>query len=180
MTNDPETKGSGENNCPRFSFVRMLLFGFLVLIGNAPFWFFPEPTIPFQRFMVKIVGGLIQASGLQVVYSDLYITLKSGEWVMTAECTALSAMIVFVAFVLAYPSALKSKGIAIVAGIPFLILANTLRLFSLAWATEMFPKYAEFVHDYVWQVAFLIVIAVMWLLWIEMVVRHENKAAVSG
>jgi hypothetical protein len=53
-----------------------------------------------------------------------------------------------------------------------------LRLFSLAWATEMFPKYAEFVHDYVWQVAFLIVIAVMWLLWIEMVVRHENKAAV--
>lgn len=178
MTNDPEIKGSGERNCPRFPFVRMLLFGFLVLIGNAPFWFFSEPTIPFQRFMVTIVGGLIQASGLQVAYNDLYITLKSGEWVMTAECTALSAMIVFVAFVLAYPSALKSKGIAIVAGIPFLILANTLRLFSLAWATEMFPKYAEFVHDYVWQVAFLIVIAVMWLLWIEMVVRHENKAAV--
>lgn len=99
---------------------------------------------------------------------------------MTPECTALSAMIVFVAFVLAYPSLVKSKGIAILAGIPFLILANTLRLFSLAWATELFPKYAELVHDYVWQVAFLILIAVMWLLWIEIVVRHENKTAVSG
>jgi exosortase/archaeosortase family protein len=179
MSNEPETKRSGEINCPRFSFVRMLLFGFLVLIGNAPFWFFTEPTVPFQKFMVTMVGGLLQASGLQVVYSDLYITLKTGEWVMTAECTALSAMIVFAAFVLTYPSALKSKGIAIMAGIPFLIFANTLRLFSLAWATEFFPKYAEFVHDYVWQVAFLILIAVMWVFWIEMVVRHENKTAIS-
>lgn len=98
MANNPETKGSGERNPPRFPFVRMLLFGFLVLIGNSPFWFFPEPTIPFQKFMVTIMGGLLQASGLQVGHNDLYITLKNGEWVMTAECTVLSAMIGFVAF----------------------------------------------------------------------------------
>ncbi len=156
------------------------MFVLLVLIGNnAPFWFFPEPTIPFQKFMVKILGGLIEASGLQVVHKGIHISLKNGAWIMTAECTALSAMVVFIAFVLVYPSALKAKGIAILAGIPFLILANTLRLFSLAWLTELFPKYAEFVHDYVWQVAFLILIAVIWLLWIELVVRHESKAAIS-
>lgn len=181
MIKKPDIKGSGENSRPRFSFCSFVLFVLLVLIGNnAPFWFFPEPTIPFQKFMVKIVGGLIEASGLQVVHNGIHITLKNGGWIMTAECTAMSAMIVFVAFVLVYPSALKAKGIAILAGIPFLILANTLRLFSLAWITELFPKYAEFVHDYVWQVAFLILIAVMWLLWIEMVVKHERKAAVSG
>jgi hypothetical protein len=84
MTNDPEIKGSGERNCPRFPFVRMLLFGFLVLTGNAPFWFSPDCLLPLQRFMVTTVGGLIQASGLQIVYNDLYITMKAGEWVMTA------------------------------------------------------------------------------------------------
>lgn len=180
MTKETETKGSGDSTGRRLPFWRFIVFTVLVLIGNnAPFWLFPEPTIPFQKFMVKIVGGLIEASGLQVVYNGIHITLKNGGWIMTAECTAMSAMIVFVAFVLVYPAALKSKGIAILAGIPFLILANTLRLFSLAWITDLFPKYAEFVHDYIWQVAFLILIAVMWLIWIEMVVRHERKAAVS-
>jgi len=180
MTKKPDKKRSREESRPRFSFVRFIIFALLVLLGNAPFWFFPEPTIPFQKFMVTIVGGLIEASGLQAIQNGIHISLKSGEWIMTAECTALSALNVFVAFVLVYPSTLKAKGIAILAGIPFLILANTLRLFSLAWITELFPKYAELAHDYVWQVAFLILIAVMWLLWIEMVVRHESKAAVSG
>ncbi len=99
---------------------------------------------------------------------------------MTPECTALSAMIVFVAFVIVYPSSIKSKGIAVLAGTPFIIIANTLRLFILAWATELFTKYAHFAHDYVWQVAFLIPIAVMWLGWIGMVVKRESKAAVSA
>ena len=65
---------------------------------------------------------------------------------------------------------------------PFIIIANTLRLFTLAWATELFAKYAHLAHDYVWQVAFLILIAVMWLVWIELVVKRddESKAAVSA
>lgn len=130
--------------------------------------------------MVKVVGGLINASGLQVIHDGVDITLKNAQWTMTPECTALSAMIVFAAFVLAYPSSLKSKGIAVLVGIPFVIIANSLRLFSLAWATELFAKYAHFAHDYVWQVAFLILIAVMWLVWIEMVVNRENKVTVSS
>ena len=170
---------SGGNNSPRFSVLSFVLFAVLVLVGNTPLWFFPDIIIPFQKFMVKIVGGLITASGQEVVQDGVHIILKNDQWIMTPECTALSAMIVFVAFVLVYPSSIKSKGIAVLTGIPFLIIANTLRLFSLAWATELFAKYAHLTHDYVWQVAFLILIAVMWLVWIEMVVKRENKAAVS-
>lgn len=179
MAKNTVTKTS-EDKRPRFSILRLVLFAGLVLLGNAPLWFFPNTIIPFQKFMVKVVGGLISASGLQAVQDGVYITLKNDQWIMSPECTALSAMIVFVAFVLVYPSSWKSKGIAVLAGIPFLIIANSLRLFSLAWATELFTKYAHFAHDYVWQVAFLILIAVMWLLWIEMVVNRESKAAVSA
>ena len=179
MTKKIVTSRSGGVNRPRFSILIFVLFAVLVLIGNAPLWFFPNTIIPFQKFMVKIVGGLINASGLQAVQNGVYIILKNGLWVMTPECTALSAMIVFVAFVIVYPSSIKSKGIAVLAGIPFIIIANTLRLFTLAWATELFTKYAHLAHDYVWQVAFLILIAVMWLVWIEMVVKRESKTAVS-
>ena len=180
MTKKIVTSRSGGVNRPRFSILIFVLFAVLVLIGNAPLWFFPNTIIPFQKFMVKIVGGLINASGLQAVQNGVYIILKNGLWVMTPECTALSAMIVFVAFVMVYPSSVKSKGIAVLAGIPFLIIANTLRLFSLAWATELFAMYAHLAHDYLWQVAFLILIAMMWLIWIEMVVKRESKAAVSS
>ncbi|MCK5196310.1 MAG: archaeosortase/exosortase family protein, partial [Desulfobulbaceae bacterium] len=175
MIKKTATSKNGGINRPRFSILNFVLFTILVLIGNAPLWFFPDTIIPFQKFMVKIVGGLINASGLEVVQNGVYIAMKNGQWVMTPECTALSAMIVFIAFVVVYPSSIKSKGIAVLAGIPFLIIANTLRLFTLAWATELFAKYAHIAHDYVWQVAFLILIAVMWLVWIEMVVKHESK-----
>ena len=174
------TKRNGGTNRPRFSILSFVLFAVLVLIGNTPLWFFPDVIIPFQKFMVTVVGGLINASGLEVVQNGVHIILKNDQWIMTPECTALSAMIVFVAFVIVYPSSIKSKGIAVLAGIPFLIIANTLRLFTLAWATELFAKYAHLAHDYVWQVAFLILIAVMWLIWIEMVVKRESKAAVSA
>lgn len=178
MAKKTPTKKS-EDKRPRFSILRLVLFAGLVLLGNVPLWFFPAAIIPFQKFMVNVVGGLINASGLQAIQDGVYITLKNDQWIMSPECTALSAMIVFIAFVIVYPASLKAKGIAVLAGIPFLIIANTLRLFSLAWATEVFSAYAHFVHDYVWQVAFLILVAVMWLVWIEIVVRHENKAAVS-
>ena len=180
MTKKTGTSKGGGSNSPRFSILSFVLFAVLVLVGNTPLWFFPDTIIPFQKFMVKIVGGLINASGLEVVQNGVYIILEKGQWIMTPECTALSAMIVFVAFVLVYPSSIKSKGIAVLVGIPFLIIANTLRLFSLAWATELFAKYTHLAHDYVWQVAFLILIAVMWLVWIEMVVKRESQATIPA
>ena len=129
--------------------------------------------------MVKVVGWLISISGLQITQNGIYIILKNNQWIMTPECTAISAIIVFSSFIFAYRSSLRSKTLAIVIGIPFIIVANILRLFTLAWATELFPKYANLAHDYVWQVAFLILIVIMWLVWIEMVVNRENKTTVS-
>ena len=179
MSDSSSTTQSEDGNHPRFSIFRFALFALLVLAGNAPLWFFPKTVLPFQEFMVKVVGGLIEATGLQAIQNGVYITLKNDQWIMTPECTAVSAMIVFTAFVLVYPSSWKSKTIAVLSGIPFLIVANSLRLLSLAWATELFSEYAHLAHDYVWQVAFLILIAAMWLVWIEMVVNRENQAAVS-
>ena len=180
MSKNAVIRRNGGVNRPRFSILSFALFAVLVLIGNTPLWFFPDIIIPFQKFMVKVVGGLISSSGLQVIQDGVYIILKNDQWIMTPECTALSAMIVFILFVVVYPSSLKSKGIAVLAGIPFLVIANSLRLFTLAWATELFAKYAHYTHDYVWQVAFLILIAIMWLIWIEMVVKHESKTAISA
>ena len=158
----------------------IFFFAVLVLVGNAPLWVFSDAIMPFRQFMAWLVAGLIHLSGLDVVQNGAYITLKNEQWVMSPECTALTAMIVFAAFVIAYPSSIKSKTIAVLAGIPFIVFANIVRLFTLAWVTELFAGYAHWVHDYVWQVAFLMLIALMWLVWIERVVKRENQTAVSA
>ena len=166
-------------NSPRFTYLNIFLFGILVLLGNIPLWFFPYHLIPFQEFMVKLTGSVISASGLHVVQDGVHMYLNKSHWIMTPECTALSALIVFMSFVLVYPASVKSKGMAITLGMPFLIIANVLRLLTLAWASELAFNFASLFHDYVWQVAFLILIVLMWLIWIELVVNREKKAAVS-
>ncbi len=158
----------------------ILLFAVLVLIGNAPLWIFSKAILPYREWMAWLVACLVTFSGLEMLQHGVYLTVAGERWIMTPECTALTAMIVFVAFVIAYPSSIRSKGIALLTGLPFLLLANITRLFTLAWATEWSIRYAHWVHDYVWQVAFLMLIAVMWLLWIEIVVKREEKTTVSA
>ena len=43
--------------------------------------------------MGDVVTWLIDISGLQVAQDGVYIYLKNDHWIMTPECTALSAMI---------------------------------------------------------------------------------------
>jgi len=171
----PENKA----NRSHFPFLRLAVFVCLVLIANAFVWVSAKAIMPYREFMAWLAGLLISFSGLDVVQKGVYLIFANEQWKMSTECTALTAMIVFVAFIVVYPSSIKSKAIAILAGLPFMFFANIVRLFTLAWATELCAKYAHWIHDYVWQVTFLFLIAVMWLVWIDKVVNRENKAAVS-
>ncbi|PLX89201.1 MAG: hypothetical protein C0619_11630, partial [Desulfuromonas sp.] len=70
--------------------------------------------------------------------------------------------------------------LGVLVGLPVLFGVNILRLFVLAWATRWSPEYAPLVHDYVWQIFFLLLLVLMWLAWIELVVKREKRSAVSG
>lgn len=155
------------------------LFGGLVLGLHALLWTFVGRSVmePYQVWLAGLTTDLIRFSGIAATHArDVYILLPGARWEMSAECTAINAMVVFVSFILVYPAALKSKGIGLVLGIALLFAANLLRLLGLAWATHLFPTTAEFMHDYVWQVAFLFLVILLWFAWLEMVVTREKQA----
>jgi exosortase/archaeosortase family protein len=179
MSKKKDSEKNGDNNCPRFHWLAFILFPAVVLTFHIPFWIFPYSLMPFQKFMVKLVAWLIDSTGLQVARDGIYIHLENQQWIMTPECTAITAIIVFVSFVLLYPASLKAKSIGILTGVPFLVGMNILRLVTLAWVTQLFVEYAPLFHDYVWQVVFLILMAIMWLIWIDLVVKRESEATVS-
>ena len=37
------------------------------------------------------------------------------------------------------------------------------------------PQYSELFHDYMWQVAFIVMVIFMWLVWIDKVVTREKS-----
>ncbi|MDT8421569.1 MAG: exosortase/archaeosortase family protein [Desulfuromonadales bacterium] len=168
---------------PRFPLWRVCLVFLGLVLGLHLFqWTLaPRPVLTaLQEFTAQITATAISASGIPVKLDGTSLFLLGEHWEVILECTALSAFYVFLSFVAAYPSKLKSKALGLVLGLPALFFVNIIRLFALAWATRWSPMYAPLVHDYIWQIAFLLLLVLMWLTWIELVVRRESRIAVSG
>jgi len=158
-----------------------LIFFAAILAFNLVEWLLLKPwqVEILQVATAKTVSVLLDGFGLKTQLSGTQLFFSGGHWEIVAECTALQAMYVFVAFIVAYPSSSKTKGIGILLGLPLLFFANILRLLMLAWAIQLIPDYAGLVHDYVWQIAFLFLLVLMWLGWIDLVVNREKVSAVS-
>jgi len=161
---------------PGFPFVRTCLFFFaIVLLLNLNEWLIlkPQHLEWLQSLTARIIATILNGLGLQTILQGTRILFAGAHWEIVSECTALQAMYVFVAFLVAYPSSFRSKLIGIAVGLPLVFLVNLVRLLILAWAIQAFPDYAEIVHDYVWQIAFLFLLVLMWLGWIDLVVKRE-------
>ena len=160
-----------------FPVVRVsLLFSLLVLVFNLLQWLvlIPDNMLQLQLVTARLTAWLVAASGLPLTLAGVEIFLGNSHWEVTPECTALSAVFVFLAFVLVYPTSFRAKLKAVLVGIPFLFVANISRLFGLAWVSHLLPQQVDLFHDYVWQVVFLLLVVLMWLAWIDWCVRHEN------
>jgi len=123
---------------------------------------------------VKIVSYLLDVVGVNNIATDNTITMPHDKWLVLPECTGLNAAILFSSFVFAYASSFKAKLMAILVGIPLLIIANVTRLVALGWVTEHYPTYAHVFHDYVWETLFLFLIVAMWGTWVRQVVNCER------
>lgn len=166
---------------------KKLLPAVFAFIGLAVFldllvWSFgrQEYLAFFDIFLSYVMTGLIQASGLHVIQQSNTIYLTNSTWLVTTECTAIFIMVIFSSFILAYPASTKQKGIALLAGIPFIFAANVFRLYCMAWIDYLKPQYSEFFHNYMWQMVFIVMVVFMWLVWIDKVVNREAKISVSS
>lgn len=159
-----------------FSLLRVgLFFVACALSLHMALWFLiPVQTCyPLQKGTADVVTLLLNLLGIKAVCSGVTVTLPHGQWEVALECTSLSALIVFLSFIIAYPSSVRSKIVGNLVGLPLLMAANILRLVLLGWATAHLPRIAHYLHDYVWQIGFLILVAFLWIVWIDQVVKRE-------
>jgi len=130
------------------------------------FAFLEDITAYLLGFLLRIFGMDVVVDGNTVTIVG-HITLK-----IIDECTAMFGSIVYLSCVLAYPADVKTKAIGIVLGIPCLYAINMVRLVILAFVGVFSnPETFEFVHTYLWQTIFIVFVILIWLVWVDKVVK---------
>jgi exosortase/archaeosortase family protein len=99
---------------------------------------------------------------------------SASNWPITPECAVLSAGVVFVVFVLVFPSTVTAKKNALLFGVPLLLVANLIRWWSLLWAGELLMWKTNYFYDYVGLVTFILLVALVWFVGIERSLTHET------
>lgn len=155
----------------------VLLFIVTAIALNPLFWFDDNQLSFVNLFTASLITKLIQLSGLQATMDGYVIHLANSSWLMTTECTGIFVMVIYASFILTYTASLRAKGLALLAGIPFIYGANIIRLYTMAWIDTLTPEYSKFVHDYMWQGIFIGMVVIMWILWIDWIAAREAKAA---
>lgn len=128
-----------------------------------------------ERFTADAATYLINLSGIKALATGNRIAFDNHLWLVNLECSALFVIIAFSSLVLATPSGISLKIRGLIAGVSAIIVANLLRLLVLARLTVLESSYARYFHDYIWQVAFILMVVSLWLLWLGRVNRVEYK-----
>jgi exosortase/archaeosortase family protein len=116
-------------------------------------------------WMAKQVG-----SAAVIVRGNL-ITVSGVTLNINHECTGVFVLFVLISFIVAYPARWSAKAIGITVGVIALTALNVIRIATLVRVVEFYPDAFVYFHEYVWQGAFLMIVTLYSITWVEWVRR---------
>ena len=90
-------------------------------------------------------------------------------------CNAISIIILFIAFVVAFRQKIKKTALFILAGIALIYGINLFRIAILAIALYKYPDHQEFLHQIVFPAIIYGMVFILWVLWVKMLPKTEIK-----
>ena len=87
------------------------------------------------------------------------------------ECTGVYVLLILFTFLLAYPASWPARIAGAVIGTVGLTLLNVCRIAFLIRAAEVQPQLFEYLHEYVWQGLFLVLVIGYAMTWVQYVRR---------
>jgi len=139
------------------------LWVILVFLVNIPA--FKDVFVKFfLDFTMKTVLFLSKILFLPVEYlQDYHITVNSFDLQIIYECTAYNFYLFVIPLVIFSNWTIKQKIINILIFITVIILVNYFRFIIMGYVGSWFPSAFEFIHDYMWNVIFGIMVFAVWL-----------------
>jgi len=105
-----------------------------------------------------------------------YVNQKSVARIVEG-CNAVSVMILFVAFIVAFSTTFKRTALYIAAGIVVIHLLNILRIAIICIGVYYYPDYSRFLHDIVFPLFIYGVVFLLWVIWVLKFYKNGNRAA---
>ena len=151
-------------------FIIKALLIFVVWYVLYEMWLLPDGRLD-EWVSLNIVGvsnGIVHALGYKTWAIHRIIGIGENPGIELVDgCTGISAIGLFLGFILAYPGDWKKKLSYSVMGIGVIYLVNILRIVVLVITQQEWPAFFDFTHDYSTTTIFYIVIFLMWMLWVN-------------
>lgn len=141
---------------------------FLIWYILYDLWIMPNGWIdePLSRNIASITAGLLTASGESVFLFDRVVGIWGSAGVEIVDgCNGISAIGLFLAFIIAFPGARMPRFLFSVLGITVIYLSNIVRVTVLAYTQAYWPEGFAFTHDYSTTTLFYIIIFALWVIW---------------
>jgi len=149
----------------------LLIFIFTITLFFSLFYLFENSFDFLKKWTAEITAITAHFFGLEVTVEDTLLILETTTFEIIQECTGLFAIMIYVSCVLAYPAKIIKKGEGILLGVSLIFLLNITRMVFLVYIGDHHHDLFEYVHSYLWQGTFIIVIILLWFIWIEKIAK---------
>jgi len=133
------------------------------------------PLDGFRSFTAEATGFFLNLFGGDVVVAGTTISSPDFSMGIIEACTGIVPMIIFVSAVLAFPSSVRQRAIAIALGILGLYAVNLVRTTTLFVVGAHFPGFLDTAHYLVWQSLMILAAVAFWLLWVTRLTRVAQE-----
>jgi len=153
---------------PITHFILKALGIFIIWYIVYELWLLPKGDLDewLSLNIVAVSDGIIRLFGYDTwtMYRIIGIGENAGIQ-MVDGCTGISAIGLFLGFILAYPGDWKKRLSYTMLGIGVIYLVNILRIVVLVITQEEWIEFFDFTHDYSTTAIFYIVIFILWVVW---------------
>jgi exosortase family protein XrtF len=137
--------------------------GFTVLVSEQV-----QQILQFFGYVAKLIPQTTEAGMLLVVEHKPIARIVEG-------CNAMSVIVLFVAFVIAFSGKWKTTLGFVALGSLVIHVLNVIRIALLCMALLHYPAYRNFLHDIVFPLFIYGVVFLLWILWVFKFSGHVAK-----
>ncbi len=156
---------------PITQFILKALGIFIVWYLVYEMWLLPEGKIDewLSLNIVAVSNGVVQFFGYDTWVVNRIIGIGENAGIELVDgCTGISAIGLFLGFVLAYPGEWKNRISFSLLGIGVIYIVNIFRIVVLAITQEEWIQFFDIMHDYSTTTIFYITIFFMWMIWVKL------------
>ena len=90
-------------------------------------------------------------------------------------CNAISIIILFISFIIAFAESLKKTALFILAGAVLIYGVNIIRIVILTITLYKYPQHQELLHGVVFPAIIYGMVFLLWMIWVRMLSKTENE-----